>query len=468
MMKRLASVGNVISFVPVLAIFPALACPSMFSQEFSVLYSFSGPAYAGNGSYADAALPGGLVAGPDGDFYGNAAGGYIGYGYPDGQGAIYRLSPPKEKGGKWTEEVIWRFDASKPEGADPVGVPVFDPEGNLYGVTQSGGGYSDCGSVFELSPPSKPGAAWTETTLHHFWPSAPTPENDACQPESGLIRGPEGTLYGTGYAGEEANNGTSVGDVFKLTPPAKKGGKWNYELIYQFPYPGLGGEWIDSGLTFGPGGLYGTALYGGDLGNGVAGCGVVFKLTSPAKEGDSWTKTDLYTAACRSSDPWGFATDVIFDKLGNLYGTSFYGGSDVNCGEGPGCGTVFELSPGAHGWTEKTLLAFHDERDGAVPCSSLLMDAKGNLYGTTCFGGGEGVCATYTDAPTGCGVVFKLAPPTVKDKAWTETVFHRFADGADGGKPAGALVLDKEGNFYGTAAISADDGGWGTVFKIKP
>jgi hypothetical protein len=438
------------------------------AQTFSVLYSFKGPAYQGNGSYADAAYPqGGVLEGADGVFYGTASGGYVGNDYPTGQGAIFRLTPPKEQGGKWTEEVIWRFNFTKPEGADPVGTLALDPEGNLYGATNSGGLPSGCGALFELSPPAKPGGAWTEATLHTFWTSEPKPENDACEPFAGLLRGPKGALYGTGYDGVEADGSFPVGSVFKLTPPATKGGKWEFGLMYQFNPDGSEGQYLVSPLVFGPGGLYSTAELGGSTAEGKSGCGVVFKLTPPAKAGDSWSTTAVYTFSCGGDSPTTIGGGVVFDKLGNLYGISTYGGSDVNCYVSvPGCGSVFELSPGPSGWTEKTLYAFHDKDDGSNPYDeNLIMDAKGALYGATSLGGGVGVCATY--GPTGCGVVFKLTPPATKGGRWTETVLHRFTGGDDGGKPQGTLIFDKEGNLYGTATLGGEFG-YGTVFKIVP
>jgi uncharacterized repeat protein (TIGR03803 family) len=156
------------------------------------------------------------------------------------------------------------------------------------------------------------------------------------------------------------------------------------------------------------------------------------------------------------------------DAAGNLYGTTQAGGNLGNCTEGAGCGVVFKLSPQPEGnWTESTLYEFCSEKncvDGVDPVAGpLAMDSAGNLYGTTYFGGAYANCDG--DA---CGVVYKLDP------AGNETVLHSFTGGSDGATPWAGVILDSEGNLYGTAQVGGKtcsiDGkqGCGTVLEITP
>jgi uncharacterized repeat protein (TIGR03803 family) len=121
----------------------------------TVLYSFTGQ----NG---DGARPfGGLVAGGDGALYGTTQDG----GDSDGDGTVFKLAPPADPGGAWTESVIYSFDGSG--GYTPAASLVLGADGTLYGTTQVGGagGY---GTVFALRRPGTPGGTWTETVLYTF------------------------------------------------------------------------------------------------------------------------------------------------------------------------------------------------------------------------------------------------------------------------------------------------------------
>ena len=129
------------------------------------------------------------------------------------------------------------------------------------------------------------------------------------------------------------------------------------------------------------------AIYTAQLTLGAAyGCGVVFKLTpnpdgSLDREGNSQFKKGRDGAT-----PTG--SGLVFDKAGNLYGTTMDGGGKGDCYDGPGCGTVFQLMPNPDGsWTEKVLHRFTGGKDGGNPEASLVLDEAGNLYGTTTWGG---------------------------------------------------------------------------------
>ena len=141
--------------------------------------------------------------------------------------------------------------------------------------------------------------------------------------------------------------------------------------------------------------------------------------------------------------------NLIFDAAGNLYGTTAYGGNQSCSG---GCGTAFELLPGANGqWTAKVLQYF-DGRHGATPYAGLIFDVVGNLYG-----------AAYRGGKNGYGNVFELIPHA--DGTWTEKGLHSF-NHRNGAYPWRSLIFDAAGNLYGTTASGCTYGG--TVFKMSP
>jgi hypothetical protein len=152
--------------------------------------------------------------------------------------------------------------------------------------------------------------------------------------------------------------------------------------------------------------------------------------------------------------PYG---QLVLDAAGNLYGTTYVGGN-LNYCNGLGCGTVFKMSPTSDGeWEETVLHSFTGGQDGGNPYAGLVSDGKGNFYGTTLRGGDvTGNCGAL-----GCGVVFKLAPTSTG--GWKETLLHTFT-GADGEYPYSDLIFDPAGNLYGTAS----EGGYayGTVFRL--
>jgi uncharacterized repeat protein (TIGR03803 family) len=170
------------------------------------------------------------------------------------------------------------------------------------------------------------------------------------------------------------------------------------------------------------GNLYGTTLRGGAYGYGT-----VFEVT-PGSDG-KWKESVLYSFQ-NGNDGASPNPGLVFDAAGNLYGTS----------SSRGFGSVFELSPSSKGWTETTLYAFQGGSDGVGPNGDLVFDTAGNLYGTTVGGGGSNNC--------GCGVVFELTLGAGGE--WTESVIHTFTSYPDGSTPEGGLVIDEDGNLYGT------------------
>jgi uncharacterized repeat protein (TIGR03803 family) len=236
------------------------------------------------------------------------------------------------------------------------------------------------------------------------------------------------------------------GTVFKLKPDSD--GSWTENVLYSFCSNCGDAEYPVGGLVFDAmGNLYGTT---------GSQSGTVFKL-APNADG-SWTESVLHSFLGGSDGQFPSA-GLIFDAGGNLYGTTFYGG-DLNC-DSIGCGTVFKLAPNADGsWTESVLYRFTGG-DGMGPNGGLIFDAAGNLYGTTAGGG------TF-----GRGVVFKLASQS--DRSWTESVLLSF-NGANGAFPYTAgLIFDTAGNLYGTTRLGgsrkclSSGAGCGVVFKLTP
>ena len=403
-----------------------------------VIYAFQG----GN----DGIGPNDLIADRAGNLYGTTFNG----GGSAGAGTVYRLSPPAQPGGAWTETILYSFSYSLiNRGIGPLGALAMDSAGNLYGTTWLGGPLG-AGVAFELSPPAVKGGAWTYTQLYAFGGAG------LSSPEVRLVLDKAGNLYGTTASGGAGGCAGGCGGVFKLAYPAQPGGAWTETVLFNFSGSFSTGGGTSGGLTMDShGSLYGTTYSG----SGGA-SGTVFRLT-PTK-GGHWTHSVLYAFA-------GFAdgahpqAEVVFDKNGNLYGmTNYGGGGGPNCFGSP-CGTVFELMPTTTGqWTHTVLHSFNGGTDGGYPGRALTLDAASNLYGTTGIGGDPNCAGGNGD---GCGTVFRLAPPTAQGGAWTETILHRFTGGTDG-VAGGGLTFGKGQLLYGPAGAGAN--GDGLVFSIIP
>ena len=205
------------------------------------------------------------------------------------------------------------------------------------------------------------------------------------------------------------------------------------------------------------GNLYGTTFLGGEYECGYEhGCGTIFQLT-PEGNGQ-WKETVLHNFT-GGEDGCGPSANLIFDRAGNLYGTASGSGYGGPCNNG----TLFELSPGTNDtWTFKVLHSFAGDTDGTYP-AGLIFDAAGNLYGVTAEGG-----------PSGGGTVFELSFGT--NGAWTVKVLHYFSyGGQDGFLPVGSLTFDRAGNLYGITCCGGGQSsacpynfGCGTLFELTP
>ncbi len=291
-----------------------------------------------------------------------------------------------------------------------------------------------------MTPPADSGGLWTETVVQSFEGS------DGQYPLSGVISDEKGNLYGTVSGGGIGNGGT----VFRLSPPADERGSWEETILLYFS--GAAQTPI-GGLVFGSNG----ALYGSST--NIDG-GTIYELTPP-DTGDSWTESIIYSFPGGSDGNIPVAAPV-FGPQGILYGTTFDAGKVVGCGQG--CGVVYSLTPpSAQGgaWTENVLHSFTGGGDRGSPFAGVILDGGGRVYGTTEVGG-DITC----NPPDGCGVAFRLSPPTVQGGAWTDYVLHAFTGGTDGAIPFTPLLL-LENALYGTTT-DGGPGGEGTVFQIAP
>ncbi len=413
---RFASKKTVLACSVALTLSSALCGASAAGAE-KTLYKFR------NGS--DGATPwAGLIADSEGNLYGTTTGGGGGSCEFGGCGTVFELAP------NGREQILYAFTGGS-DGERPFGGLVADGSSNLYG-TATFGGTSGEGTVFKLAPDG------SETTLYTFLGGS-----DGEWPQSTLLMDGSGNLFGTTAAGGNFNgpdcSTQGCGTVFELKPDGTK------LTLYAFQ-GGKDGNVPGSMLIADQSGnLYGTTGGGGDTNcpEGVAGCGTVFKL---APDG---TETQLYAFHGGTDDGISPAGGVIADAAGNLYGATAGGGS---CSiSQTGCGTVFRLAPDG---TETLLYEFEGGSDGISPDAGLVMDTKGNLYGTTSFGGGAG-CKKFLD---GCGTVFKLAPNG------KETVLARF-DGKNGNDPTAALLLIHN-TLYGTTSAGGRQRN-GVVFSVK-
>jgi len=334
-------------------------------------------------------------------------------------------------------------EANCADGINPVNGLVRDGQGNLYGETFEGGAHG-VGTVFELyRPPGK--TKYKLRVLHDFCSLSDDCGEAGTNPGRGghLILDTSGNLYGTAGLGG-ANGG---GLVFRLTP--HNGGKrWSYRTLYDFcsaancadgeapaalTYAGAA-----SGASYdGTSPLYGVAEFGGANAGGVA-----FSL-KPVRKGP-WTEHVLYDFCAQADCADGIdpAQELLLDAGGNLYGVA-------NGGVENDAGVVFRLSPPQAGkdWTETVLHAFcslADCVDGKAPSGGVIMDAAGNLFGVTLFGGNMN---QWCRSGLGCGVLYKIAP------GGAQTVLYSFcANGQcpDGDMPSGKLTMDASANIIGT------------------
>ncbi len=405
---RAAAAGLALVMVFALA---ADAAEAAQAQTYQVIHNFIGGVDGSEPTY-------GLTIDAAGNLYGTTFDGDA------GTGNAYRLS---YKGSGWQLTPLYVF-AINGNGVIPYSTLVIGRDGKLYGTTGFGGigscmayGHSGCGTVFSLQIPvtlcHTAYCPWTEMPLYKFSGGA-----DGSNPYGAtLVFDSAGNLYGTTYGGGGGSCPAGCGVVFKLTP---SGGGWTQSVIYTFTGAGDGASpW--AGVTLDQAGnLYGTTSVGGAYGNGT-----VYEL-SPSGSGYTQKTLHSFQLTPDGGNPY---SGLIFDRSGNLYGATQYGGS----GRG---GTVFEMSPSGGSWNYAVLYSFNGSGGGLAkgPVGNLVFDSAGNIYGSTA---GDGAYRF--------GAVFKL---TNTGSGWTYTSLHDFTNGLDGGSPRSNIVFDAAGNMYGTAS----------------
>jgi uncharacterized repeat protein (TIGR03803 family) len=407
-----------------------------------------------------------------------------------------------------TQTVLYSFGSTPTDGYYPAGALVVDSSGNLFGTTGEG---SDtlcdlaevfgCGIVYELVKSSN---GYTERVLYSFGSSSST--SDGASPQAGLIMDAAGNLYGTTTYGGSSNCLVDIGvdgcgTIFELV---KSSTGYTENVLYAFT--GFDGAYPLAGLLMdSSGNLYGTASNGGAYGYGV-----VFELVNSS---GIYAETTLYNFGGSPNDGTDPVAGLIMDATGNLYGTTSADRGPFACGLSS-CGTVFELVKTSSGYNEHVLYQFTGP-DGANPQAGLIMDALGNLYGTTSQGGAYGQGAVFelvnssgaytekvlysfggtaadgTDPVAsllpdasgnlysitesggsttacggfGCGTVFELVNSS---GSYAEQLLHSFSGGRDGSSPAAALIMDSGGDLYGTTKAGGSNLQLGTVFTINP
>jgi uncharacterized repeat protein (TIGR03803 family) len=327
-----------------------------------------------------------------------------------------------------TETVLYNFcplGQGCADGANPYSTLIMDKKGNLYGTTFNGGTSdfgSNFGTVFKLSPGK--GGVWTETVLYPFCQDQNCA--DGSNPHAGVTMDKEGNLYGTTEYDACCSN--SGGIVFELSAAGVE------SVLHTFAGCYTDGQNPDAGVVIDKdGNLWGTTSNGGPY------CGLYSGGTIYEK-----TPTGYSTFFSFSGSDGANPVAGVIDEKGSLYGTTYYGGC---CGD---AGLVFKVGPTG---SEDILWKFTGDPDGSNPTGGVVKDKAGNIFGTTLYGGSQNEGAVYEITPSG-----------------SETVLYSFCSQpncTDGENPYAGLIIDGEGNLYGTT-VNGGEYGEGTAFKITP
>jgi uncharacterized repeat protein (TIGR03803 family) len=378
-------------------------------SDYALIYQFN---FATDGS----GQPQGLTQGPDGWLYGTAS-----HGGSNFVGSVFKLSTD---GANYA--ILHHFSSSGGDGTDPEGALAVTRDGVLYGAT-SGGGNASAGTVFQLNTD---GSAYS--VLYNFTNQV------GGQPQSGVVLGADGALYGTAFQGGASNYGT----IFRLATDGP-----SCATLHTFTATLGDGGLPSVPLVLGPdGSLYGATLIGGALDQE----GAIFKLST-----DGSNYRILYKFAVNYPSQDGSQPNALaLSASGTLYGTTRYGGSTSIGSLDRGDGTVFAISTngGSYAASDAVIYNFNvSGGDGATPVAALISGRDGSLFGTTQSGGDHNVGTLFRLSPTGSGY---------------SVLYHFGNSSIDGRQPLSALVQGLDGALYG----AAPDGGYnsaGTLFKIN-
>lgn len=375
-------------------------------------------------------------------------------------GTVFQLAPVPGSD-KWLATKLHDFcpqNIGCKDGSSPNGALIVDVSGNLYGTAESGGNFG-FGLVFEIVRQNGGRVLKKIHSFRDFDGGAPTGGLTYASAASGLPYDGVSPLYGT------ASGGTGDdGVAFEL---AKSAGHWTLAVIHDFG-SGTDGSGTISDLIVGPdGSLYGTTNAGG------TGQGIIFKLFKNSH--GAWREIVLHSfcaeANCADGGNGFVANDIarapaglVMDATGHLFGMTVSGGSV----KGGCCGVLFKLIPNGEASKYSVLYDFCARSacaDGASPVGQLVMDATGNLYGTTASGGGNNADPLHL----GGGTVFKFDGSALQ----TLHAFCAETNCADGAYPQAGLVMDASGNLFGTtseggAFANEHDFFTGTAFELTP
>lgn len=386
-----------------------LGSPVWAASTTKLIYSFTG---GNGGEYLDTEL----VRDSAGNLYGTSVQGGM-----FGSGTVFQITPAG------AHTVLYSFTGGA-DGGEPYKGVTLDAAGNLYGTAVTGGSGScegGCGVVFELTNSD---GTWTQNVIHAFT------GNDGSGPGSPVSFDRHGNIYGTTPTGGAYNMGT----VYRLAPDGSGG--WKFRVIHTFTGGADGGGGSAGRILIdAAGNLYGVCTVGG-----ANGFGTVYEMSAVKGQ---WELTTLYAFEDQPDGALPYGA-VAFDKLGNLYGTTYYAGANDQ-------GTVYKLTRTNGTWTERVLYNFKGGADGSSPISGLVFDASGNMYGTTSAGG----------AACDCGVIFKMTRSA--SGSWSESVVYRFPGSPQAGTAYNGLVADSAGNFYGTTVNGGADND-GAVYEFTP
>jgi uncharacterized repeat protein (TIGR03803 family) len=422
-----------------------LPCQAANKPVMTTLYNFTDnptyPSPTGDGGFPEA----GLTLASTGALYGTTSTGGAG-----GWGTVFEMIP--SKGGTWTQKTLYSFTGGA-DGANPIADLVVSPSNVLYGTTY-GGGAHNCGTVFQVAQVQV--GVWQQKVLYSF-----AGGSDGANPAAGLALASTQVLYGTTYNGGTAGLGTAFelipaktgwtekvlysfqggvdgenpladlflasngslfgttsqggsftntngtapgwGTAFELTNTS---GAWSESVLYTFT-GGADGGTPESALIPGPSGIfYGTTFWGGStnscpVGEYAQGCGTLYQLSPPTGSGTTWTETTLHSFVGElpaGQHPYG---NIVLNKSGFIFGTTFAGGSDDNvCAEAyTGCGTIFSAKQTSGVWSASDLFVFPGSPGGGNP-NGLVISTGGAVYGTTVVGGSSG----------GYGTAFEMIP----------------------------------------------------------
>jgi uncharacterized repeat protein (TIGR03803 family) len=393
------------------------SAPAAAASDYKMLYSFQGEDEINDDDDDGSNGATGLIFDAMGNAYGTTVTGGL-----DNCGTVFQLK--RLPHGQWQEVVLYSFTCFN-DGKNPHGGVTFDKAGNLVGTTVAGGSGpictgDGCGVVFEVTPSG-------EKVLYNF-----TGGNDGFGPGAPLTVDPAGNIFGETPDGGQYTSGT----VFEMK---LKNGNWQFNTIHAFT-GGNGGSIGSLGplLLDATGKLYGVTELGGRHSAGIA-----FRLAKG--HNGAWNFSTLWTFKGQPDAGYPYG-GLIPDATGNLYGTTYYGGAN-------GVGSVYELSPGQSGWTERVLYSFKGGTDGSLPTTTLFFDKANNLMGTTSTGGRPSC---------DCGTIFKL-----KANTWAESIVHYFGVLPDGSYPYYNLVPGPGGGLYGATTYGGIDG-FGAIFELAP